>query len=457
MNFIDYFTIEEIKYFQEKYNVDITSASKLLTSKNGILAIIDFLNIHKISELQGKEILNIKNCGHLATYKKKFGIVYHRGYYKKPKITKEQVLNIIKESIDTNTPEKEIAKRYDVNNLQYYKKKYNIPTHPIGNAPCTARTPRKYNVNDNFFKELTLLNCYYGGFLAADGNVFNHKLTIGLSSKDDKWMEDFKKSIEFEGELHHSIVRDRFPYTYMTVSSSEIVNDLNQHFNIVPNKSLILKHPNITDDKFKDYFICGYIDGDGSISLTKNGNKQKRLVISLLGTKDMCLWIKEHFEKKFNKESLGTISHDKSHHKNIFSYNIGDVYARKIFIEYYKLDIPKLERKWTKERYEYCINYKKRLPICRRKGVYVYDLNGNKLTYFDTLEEAQKYTKVDMSRISVLCKLNTNTRMTNGFMFSREDKQMDAYIPHYTLKTKDISMYNEEYYKNFLKECNNIN
>lgn len=177
MNFIDYFTIEEIKYFQEKYNVDITSASKLLTSKNGILAIIDFLNIHKISELQGKEILNIKNGGHLATYKKKFGIVYHRGYYKKPKITKEQVLNIIKESIDTNTPEKEIAKRYNVNELRYYKKKYNIPTHPIGNAPCTARTPRKYNVNDNFFKELTLLNCYYGGFLAADGNVFNHKLT----------------------------------------------------------------------------------------------------------------------------------------------------------------------------------------------------------------------------------------------------------------------------------------
>ena len=112
----------------------------------------------------------------------------------------------------------------------------------------------------------------------------------------------------------------------------------------------------------------------------------------------------------------------------IFSYNIGDKSARKLFLKYYDISVPKLKRKWSDDILEYCINYHKRLPICRRKGVNVFNLNGKLLAHFDTLIEAQEYTGVLFSRISSLCKLNSNKYMANGFMFSRFN-HMDKFSP----------------------------
>ena len=113
----------------------------------------------------------------------------------------------------------------------------------------------------------------------------------------------------------------------------------------------------------------------------------------------------------------------------VYVINISDKWAREVFTELYTIQVPKFERKWKHEFYEYCVSYKKHLPIKRRKGVNVFDLNGNFLKHCDTLLEAEALTKVHFSRISSLCKINDNKHMANGYMFSRDKTKMESYIP----------------------------
>lgn len=49
---------------------------------------------------------------------------------------------------------------------------------------------------------------------------------------------------------------------------------------------------------YKDCFIIGVIDGDGSIGLyNENRHKSKRLHISCVGTYETLLYIKQRFEE----------------------------------------------------------------------------------------------------------------------------------------------------------------
>lgn len=355
-------------------------------------------------------------------------------------MTKGLIEEILEYSKTNCIPEKEAAKHFNVNAkmMHYYKKKFSIPLNPIGNAPFTARTKRKNDVDDNFFQIPNKLNCYYAGFFAADGCVSKDKrvCTISLSSKDQDWLELYKQNISFTGPILKSIAKGKFPTSSVSFTSQQIVDDLKSNFNITPAKSLTLVHPNITDKELIDYFICGYIDGDGSIMICENNGKQKRLAISIIGTYDICEWIKERFCEIIGK-NVGSIQKLHATSELSYTYTITDKSAREIFKYYYNLDCPKLARKWSQEKYEYCINYKKRNPVCRRKGVNVFNLNGEFVKHFDTLKEAEAFTGVCFTTISTLCKENNNLHAGNGYMFSRDDKdRMDPYQPSKALNKK---------------------
>lgn len=356
-------------------------------------------------------------------------------------MTKELIEEILEYSKTNCIPEKEAAKHFNVNGkmLHYYKKKFNIPVNPTGNAQFTARKKRKNNVNDIFFNIPNKLNCYYAGFFAADGCVSKNGrvCTISISSKDKNWLYRYKEDIGFTGPILKTLAKGNFPVSSVSFTSKQIASDLNCNFNITPTKSLTLKAPNITDRELIDYFICGYIDGDGSIMICENNGKQKRLVVSVIGTYDMCNWIKRRFCEIIGK-NVGSIQ--KLHGTSELSYScvITDKSAREIFQHYYNLDCPKLTRKWSPEKYEYCINYKKRNPVSRRKGVNVFNLNGEFVKHFDTLKEAEVFTGVCFTTISTLCKENNNLHAGNGYMFSRDDKdRMDPYQPSKALNKKE--------------------
>jgi hypothetical protein len=92
-----------------------------------------------------------------------------------------------------------------------------------------------------------------------------------------------------------------------------------------------------------------------------------------------------------------------------------------------------LERKWSLATHDYCVNYKKKLPICRRKGVRIFDLKGNMVKICETLKEAEEYSGVCFTTISTLCKYDDNKHQGNGYMFSRTKDKMEPYIPGKTI------------------------
>jgi hypothetical protein len=160
------------------------------------------------------------------------------------------------------------------------------------------------------------------------------------------------------------------------------------------------------------------------------------MIISVIGTLDMCEWIKKRFCEIIGNER-GIIRKLHGYSDSTYTYTVSDKTAREIFKHYYKLNCPKLDRKWSMERYNYCINYEKRKPISKRKGVNVFDLNGNFIQHFNTLKEAQDFTGVSFTTISKLCKENNNLHAGNGYMFSRDDKKkMDAYLPNKYINKK---------------------
>ena len=148
---------------------------------------------------------------------------------------------------------------------------------------------RKYNVNDCFFETPNIVNCYYAGFIAADGCIRKYKgkfvetysLSFGLSIKDKDFLIKFLNTINYEGTIRYYENKGR-KYVGVEIKSNKICEDLRNNFNITERKTHTLCPPSLFGKNLIDAFICGYIDGDGSVYFSKNKNKQKRVGISIV-------------------------------------------------------------------------------------------------------------------------------------------------------------------------------
>ena len=358
-------------------------------------------------------------------------------------MTKETLLQILNLSQTKQITEKEACKQIlqteKRQDLARWKRKDGLEIYKVGHHPNSG-LKKQFFLNEKYFSNITRQTSYYAGFIMADGNITQDRkyLNISLAQKDRSFLESFVNDIEAtysikDGDSHG------YPISSIHFTSQQLCNDLKVNFNIVPNKSLIATPPNLNKTEFIDCFIMGLIDGDGSIGLQKRKNKQSGFYISLVGTKDICKFVKNRFEEILNKSTSNLFQRDRS--KNFYSYRISDNNARVIFRFYYEsyTNISKLNRKWSLEHYEYCLNFKKALPVCRRKGVNVFDLNGNLIQHFDTLLEAQNFTGVSVGQISRLCKFNDNNHKAKDYMFSRDKEKLDKYIPAYGTNTKFLN------------------
>ncbi|NYO85812.1 hypothetical protein G4A66_28110, partial [Escherichia coli] len=64
---------------------------------------------------------------------------------------------------------------------------------------------RTYKRNDSYFSTPNLENCYWAGFIAADGNIRqnNQTFAIALAKKDRQHLEQFKKNIQYTGPISY--------------------------------------------------------------------------------------------------------------------------------------------------------------------------------------------------------------------------------------------------------------
>ena len=165
-------------------------------------------------------------------------------------------------------------------------------------------------LNIEYFKEINSNDkAYWLGFICADGNVSNNK--ISLISKDLEVIEGFKEAIGSEHTISKRMNFDKRTNKIYTGYSIQIGNELFAanliNLGVASNKTDVLEFPKI-NEKYYSYFIAGLFDGDGSVSFT-NRNK---LRISLISTKEMLDFICKLVSMKgINELSKNKVSKNK--------------------------------------------------------------------------------------------------------------------------------------------------
>ena len=156
--------------------------------------------------------------------------------------------------------------------------------------------PRKYSVNEDFFKVInTEQKAYVLGFICADGHVASDRISICSAAKDVDILYDIRKSMD----SNHPIkpYKSKNPYNksnrpildmyVLTINSVRLCTFL---FNIglTSNKS-----SNLTSKVIKYVpkylirdFLRGYFDGDGNVMFGKRYNSGYKYNINVCGTEE---------------------------------------------------------------------------------------------------------------------------------------------------------------------------
>lgn len=129
-----------------------------------------------------------------------------------------------------------------------------------------------YTISEDIFEEInTPEKAYWLGVMYSDGFIsktkYTNKFGISVAEKDKVWLEKFKQFLNYNGEIHSYKVNDSgykpgTPYVRLLIGNNKIVADL-EKWGVVEHKSKKLDR--IPDIQFKEDFIRGYIDGDGSL------------------------------------------------------------------------------------------------------------------------------------------------------------------------------------------------
>jgi hypothetical protein len=192
---------------------------------------------------------------------------------------------------------------------------------------------KKYNYN-NIFKDINLISSYWAGFIMADGGIIKNSLRIELAEIDKCHLKRFLKDLQSDAPIRISR-----GCVYISINSKEIVKSLNKNFNITPNKTFTAKPPKLSHDN-ELAFLCGLIDGDGSIYKHKN-----YYALNLVGTKEVCNFAKNKIEFLVPTKR-GTTARNNG---NVFIIIFGGRYRTKeIFKKLKNNQLPLLKRKWGK-------------------------------------------------------------------------------------------------------------
>lgn len=156
--------------------------------------------------------------------------------------------------------------------------------------------PHEIKINENIFDEIdTEEKAYWLGFLYADGTISSQspnkrsrfEVKLALKYSDISHLKKFNVFMEYKGMNLKAISQNSTLGIKWAISNKHLWETLN-NLGCVPKKSLILKYPDISIFKNKNFifdFIRGYNDGDGCISYSVCNDKVSPSV-SMVGTRD---------------------------------------------------------------------------------------------------------------------------------------------------------------------------
>jgi len=201
-----------------------------------------------------------------------------------------------------------------------------------------ANLGKRYSTDLEFFRTPNVLNSYWAGFIAADGCVSGNRLSIGLNLKDRAHLEKFVFDCGFTGPVSPPYANGS---VQVSISCKRYVEDLRKNFNVVERKSLTLMPPGLLNRKCSMAFVCGLIDGDGTVGLKEGGY----LLICCVGTKPVLEWVRGWFD---------CVSSCRRGRQRVrprpggrtFVYRVSGAKAMDVWRVFSGLEIPCLERKW---------------------------------------------------------------------------------------------------------------
>ncbi|MCA9749500.1 MAG: hypothetical protein KC414_10370 [Romboutsia sp.] len=185
------------------------------------------------------------------------------------------------------------------------RNKYNIPRgtwdYHVRQKLGLSNDGRKYRVNDNFFSVIdSEIKAYLLGFLYADGYLTNDgRIGININRKDEEIVKLIQSNIcpnnIIEYTNHQDIKRD--PQVTIRFTSKKMYSDLEK-------LGFSLRKTEVDSDifnkipfNFKNHFIRGFCDGDGSIRCKKVKSHYKMGVIFTTGSSKILLDIDNYLTK----------------------------------------------------------------------------------------------------------------------------------------------------------------
>lgn len=150
---------------------------------------------------------------------------------------------------------------------------------------------RKYKLNENYFEYIdTEEKAYFLGLLYADGyiNETLKMIDLTLHQQDVEILNKLVSCIYPNGRPL-KLIRNK--YFRLIINSNKMVSDLKNH-GCFQKKTFKLKFPEVSNELIK-HFIRGYFDGDGCVTIDKEGT----LNISIVGTIDFLDEIKQILRK----------------------------------------------------------------------------------------------------------------------------------------------------------------
>lgn len=204
--------------------------------------------------------------------------------------------------------------------------------------------------NEHVFDSIdTEEKAYWLGYIFADGYVNSKTNVFELCTKesDKSHLDEFNKFMQFKGNnvvISNTKCGDKtFKRVRWLICNKHLKNILCS-YGCIPNKSLILKFPNINIFKQKKLiydFIRGYVDGDGHLRLYSTKNKMS-LDIEIIGTKEFLSKIVE----LTGIERNSYIKDRRRASSNTYTIKYGGEYALKLGDLLYKNATIYLKRKY---------------------------------------------------------------------------------------------------------------
>ena len=261
----------------------------------------------------------------------------------------------MKKQINWNEKNKQILiQHYPSGGTKQVLKYINSTPNSIKSA--AKRFKIKYDKNFGCFNKLKPLleennfNYYWSGFCMADGNFSltgNSNLRVKISVKDEDHLKILANylnvNIKYRDNINyneHKCMNSCEISIGDSINAKKIIDlfDINQNKTINPPNLNCLN----TKEKFLS-FLCGFIDGDGSICQNNNLASMIRIQCHVNWLKNLEFF-SENLKKYLNINSRSYVDKQGYARFVIFSFN----QLKKLKIEILKLEVPFLNRKWSK-------------------------------------------------------------------------------------------------------------